>query len=292
MKFPASRSLSHAVLRLAEHAESAVLLEIFNKTTLGNFLSISSSVFNLFTPNDPRHRGAGPRLDGTKFRKYFPGLVRRKTFNTRELHRGYPYPYVVNRLCWEFPCVVPSDWSAQHLQKPNNPDTLRDMKAALDITVLKQGVYNLVFHPHGWIKSEQIVELIDHAVATHGKKVKFLTFREALDRLQQNVLNGNSLQNTIAEPTAILDVNADGSLISISMTGSTNSRMESGHQKMDGVSKNRRSHYEEVSSIRHVISTTTRRHDEIVSTSRKNSRSRIRQLGFRGPSRSRKIRAS
>src|SRR4029077_19945145 len=107
----------------------------------------------------------------------------------------YPYPYVVNRMCWEFPCVVPSDWSAQHLQKPNNPDTLRDLKAALDITVLKQGVYNLVFHPHGWIKAEQIVELIDHAVAKHGKKVMFLTFREALERINKNVLDGKPLRD-------------------------------------------------------------------------------------------------
>ena len=27
----------------------------------------------------------------------------------------YPYPYVINRTCWEFPCAVPSDWEAQNL---------------------------------------------------------------------------------------------------------------------------------------------------------------------------------
>jgi putative membrane-bound dehydrogenase-like protein len=191
--------------------------EIFNKTTpKGNYLSISSSVFNLFTPNDPDI----PRelvFDGDgrdKFRKYIPrGVVREgHTFNTFVNYiEDYPYPYVVNRLCWEFPCVVPSDWSAQHLQKPNNPDTLRDLKAALDITVLKQGVYNLVFHPHGWIKAGQIVELIDHAVQKHGKKVTFLTFREALDRLQKSVLNGGALRdsrNGLA--AAILDLDGDG----------------------------------------------------------------------------------
>jgi putative membrane-bound dehydrogenase-like protein len=191
--------------------------EIFNKTTpKGNSLSISSSVFNLFTPNDPDiPRELVFDADGRdKFRKYVPrGLVRDgQTFDTFvNTIEDYPYPYVINRLCWEFPCVVPSDWSAQHLQKPNNPDTLRDLKAALDITVLKQGVYNLVFHPHGWIKAEQIVELIDHAVAMHGKKVKFLTFREALDRLQKNLLNGGSLRDSrhgIA--AAILDLDGDG----------------------------------------------------------------------------------
>src|SRR4029077_10557183 len=150
-----------------------------------------------------------------KFRKYIPkGLVREgATFNTFVNYiEDYPYPYVINRLCWEFPCVTPSDWAAQFLQKPNNPDTVRDLKAALDITVLKQGVYNLVFHPHNWIKPEQIVELIDHAVAKHGKKVKFLTFREALERLNKNLLGDFPLRNEHGEGVTarLVDVNDDG----------------------------------------------------------------------------------
>ncbi len=175
--------------------------EIFNKTTeKGNYLAISSSVFNLFTSNDPDiPRELVIDADGRdKFRKYIPrGLVREgATFNTFVNYiEDYPYPYVISRLCWEFPCVIPSDWSAQHLQKPNNPDTVSDLKAALDITVIKQGVYNLVFHPHNWIKAEQIVELIDHAVAKHGNKVKFLTFREAYERLNRNVTEGIRLRN-------------------------------------------------------------------------------------------------
>ena len=68
------------------------------------------------------------------------------------------------------------------------------MKAALDCVVIKQGVFNLVFHPYGWIKPEQVVELIDHAVAKHGKKVKFLTFKEALERLNKNLLKGQPLR--------------------------------------------------------------------------------------------------
>ena len=123
--------------------------EIFNKTTpKGHFLSIDTSVFNILTPNDPDlPRNLVDDPDGReRFRKYlpFPSFV-----NTIE---DYPYPYVIGRLCWEFPCVVPSDWEAQHLQKPNNPKPLEDLKAALDATVIKQGVFNLVFHPHGWIK--------------------------------------------------------------------------------------------------------------------------------------------
>ncbi|MBI3467975.1 MAG: dehydrogenase, partial [Planctomycetes bacterium] len=188
--------------------------EIFNKTTPGgNFLGIDTSVCNVFTSNDPevpRELVIDP--DGRdKFRKYIP--ADRSFVNTVE---DYPYPYVINRLCWEFPCVTPSDWSAQHLQKPNNPDTVRDLKAALDITVLKQGVYCLVFHPHGWIRNDQVIELIDHAVEKHGKKVKFLTFREALERLNQHALEGTGLrQDEPLVSTRLLDANNDGFMDSV-----------------------------------------------------------------------------
>ena len=125
---------------------------------------------------------------GERFRKYlpFPSFV-----NTIE---NYPYPYVIGGLCWEFPCMVPSDWEANNLHKPNNPRTVEDLKAALDAVVLKKGVFNLVFHPHGWIKSEQVVELIDHAVKTHGKRVKFLNFREAQERIDKNLLGGQPIR--------------------------------------------------------------------------------------------------
>jgi len=193
--------------------------EIFNQTTPGkNSLAISSSVFNLLTPDDPdipRELLFDP--DGRdKFRKYIPkGLIREgQTFNTFVNYiEDYPYPYVIDRLCWEFPCVVPSDWSAQFLQKPNNPDTLRDWKAALDIIVRKQGVYNLVFHPHNWIKPEQVVELIDHAVTRHGRKVKFLTFREALERIDKNLLAGVPLRAPAGgREVRLADVDNDGYL--------------------------------------------------------------------------------
>ena len=181
--------------------------EIFNKgTPEGNHLYIDSSVFNVFTSADrsiPRELVLDP--DGKeKFKKYLP--MDRTFVNTIE---DYPYPYVINRTCWEFPCVTPSDWLAQHRQKPFNPDTVRDLKAAIDITVLKQGVYNLVFHPHGWIRNDQVVELIDHAVARHGKKVKFLTFTEANALLSRNLLSGGVL-NGLQKQTHLMDVNCDG----------------------------------------------------------------------------------
>ena len=142
-----------------------------------------------------------------RFRKYLP---KDRTFvNTIE---NYPYPYVIGRLCWEFPCVMPSDWVAQHRHQPNNPVTVRDWKAALDATVLKQGVFCLVFHPHGWIRNEQVVDLIDHAVTKHGKKVKFLNFREAQERLNKNLLGGQSLRTADGRDNGVrlLDLDNDG----------------------------------------------------------------------------------
>ena len=185
--------------------------EAFNKTTAkGHFLQIDSSVFNIITNKDkdlPKEITELP--DGSeRFRRYVPFA---NFVNTIE---DYPYPYVIGHMCWEFPCVVPSDWSAQHVQKPNNPDTVRDWKLALDACVLKQGVFNLVFHPHGWIRSDQIVELIDHAQAKHGKKVKFLTFRNCAERLNKNLLVRGPIREG-ARQTAnavLLDLNQDGFL--------------------------------------------------------------------------------
>jgi len=181
--------------------------EIFNKTSPGGkFLSIDSSVFVLLTPDDP----SLPRAlvfdpDGTeRFRKYipFPSFV-----NTIE---NYPYPYVIGRSCWEFPCIVPSDWEGNNLHKPGNPKTVLDLKAALDCVVKKQGVFNLVFHPYGWIKPDQVVELIDHAVKKHGNKVKFLNFREAGERLNKNLLHGQGLRAPDGEDNGIRLTDSDG----------------------------------------------------------------------------------
>jgi putative membrane-bound dehydrogenase-like protein len=185
--------------------------EIFNKTSPGgHFLAIDSSVFTVLTPDDPslpRELVFDP--DGReRFRKYipFPSFV-----NTIE---NYPYPYIIGRLCWEFPCIVPSDWEGHNLQKSANPKTLADLKAALDCVVVKQGVFNLVFHPYGWIKSEQVVELIDHAVKRHGTKVKFLNFRESLERLNKNLLKGDALRTAdgLDNGIRLIDQNGDGTL--------------------------------------------------------------------------------
>ncbi|MCE9527876.1 MAG: polysaccharide deacetylase family protein, partial [Planctomycetales bacterium] len=183
--------------------------EVMNKTTpAGNFLQIDSSVFNVITKEDKELPAEITQLPSgeARFQRYIPF----KNFvNTIE---DYPYPYVIGRMCWEFPCVVPSDWSAQHVQKPNNPDTVRDLKLALDAVVLKKGVYNLVFHPHGWIRSEQIVDLIDHAVTKHGKKVKFLTFKECAERLNKNLLGGSAIRTATdwRDSPMVCDIDGNG----------------------------------------------------------------------------------
>ncbi len=185
--------------------------EIFNRSTSNrNFLRADSSVFQLFTADDPDLPADLLREpDGAStFEKYVPFPSFANTI------RNYPYPYVINNVCWEFPCTVPSDWQGQHLHQPNNPITVNDLKLALDLTVHKQGVMNVVFHPHGWIRNTQIMELIDHAIEVHGSKVKFLTFGEAMDRLSQNLLSGTPLRgrNGTENPNRLLDVNGDGYL--------------------------------------------------------------------------------
>jgi peptidoglycan/xylan/chitin deacetylase (PgdA/CDA1 family) len=182
--------------------------EIFNKTTTkANYLSLDSSVFTVFTSADPEL----PKdlvLDGGKerFKKYLP--MDRDFVNWIE---NYPYPYVIGKYCWQFPCMTPSDWEAQHLQIPNNPLTVRDWKAALDCAVVKKGTFNMVFHPHGWIKAEQVIDFIDHAVEKHGKKVKFLTFKEAYDRLQKSIFRKDEWR-ACADSVFLVDVNNDGYL--------------------------------------------------------------------------------
>lgn len=186
--------------------------EIFNRRTAqGNFLQADSSVFNVFTAGDPdlpRQLVLDP--DGTpKMKKYipFPSFV-----NTIE---NYPYPYVIGKLCWQFPCMVPSDWEAQNLHQPNNPVTVADMKSALDATVIKKGMFNLVFHPHGWLRNDQVIELIDYAHAKYGKRVKFLTFKDCVDRINHHLLADEPLRSTTDggdNGVRIVDVDGDGFL--------------------------------------------------------------------------------
>lgn len=183
--------------------------EIFNRTaSAGRHLAIDSSVFQLFTPADPElPRELVLTADGAeRFRRYLPNPGYVATIE------NYPYPYPIGRLCWEFPCVVPSDWQGQKLHRPASPEMVVDMKRALDAAVAKRGVFDLVFHPYDWIRSEQVVELIDHVVVRHKGRVKFLSFREALERINKNLLSGVALRGADGgdQGVRLLDLNGDG----------------------------------------------------------------------------------
>ncbi len=186
--------------------------EIFNRvTSKGNFLAIDSSIFNLPTADDPDlpRPLVQDRAGRERFRRYLP--VDRHFVNYVE---DYPYPWVIGQSCWQMPCATPSDWQGQHQFGKASKTTLADMKAGLDIAVRKKGVYCLVFHPYGWMGNDQVVELIDHAVRTHGKKVRFLTFREAHQRLVKNLLAGQPLRNAKGGDNGVrlLDLDGDGYL--------------------------------------------------------------------------------
>jgi putative membrane-bound dehydrogenase-like protein len=196
--------------------------EIFNRVSeKGRFLTIDSSVMVLLTTNDtslPRELVMEPN-GRERFRKYLPtetnALTRVSMGSFTTTIDDYPYPYVIGKTCWEFPCIAPSDWEANNLHAPNNPRTIEDWERALDAIVLKQGVMTFIFHPHGWIQATQMVQFIDYAVSKYGKRVKFLNFREAHERLQRNLFVGQSLRRSDDggdNGVRLLDVNNDGFL--------------------------------------------------------------------------------
>lgn len=185
--------------------------EIMHKTTeAGNFLRADSSVFNLFTPADkalPVELIAPKGETKGRLAKYVP--LDRGFVNYIE---NYPYPYVIGKTSWQIPGAVPSDWAGQHRNGNKNPATIEDWKAGIDCTVIKKGVFTLVFHPHGWVDPAQVVELIDHCQKKHGKKVKFLTLRETYVCLRDNLLEGRPLRDEKGgyNGTSLGDFNRDG----------------------------------------------------------------------------------
>ncbi len=184
--------------------------EMFGKTTAaGNFLRVDSSVFLAFTADDP----ALPRALTTdeegrpRFTKYIP-----RDRNFVNYVENYPYPFVIDHLCWEMPSPIPDDWLGINLQGNHHPHTVRDMQAAIDAVVLKQGVFTLTFHPDRWIRNDQVIELIDHVTSRYGPRVKFLNFREVHERLTKHLLSGQPLRAADGSDNGVrvLDLNHDG----------------------------------------------------------------------------------
>jgi hypothetical protein len=184
--------------------------ELFGKKTPdGNFLHVDSSVFMAFTADDPLlpHDLVNDEEGRPRFTKYIP-----RDRNFVNYVKNYPYPYVVDRTCWEMPSAIPDDWLGINLQGNHHPDTVRDMKAAIDAVVLKQGTYTLTFHPDRWIRNDQVIELIDHAVGRYDNKVKVLNFLEVYQRLTENLLGGQPLRADDGGDNGVrvLDLNCDG----------------------------------------------------------------------------------
>jgi hypothetical protein len=183
--------------------------EIFNrKTRGGRFLSIDSSIFNVYTLDDPEidRRFVIDHNREPLFNKYIDFQ------NFTNFVENYPYPYVIHNTIWEFPCAVPSDWEAQRVNKRLSPVTTSDMGKAIDATVQKKGVYTLVFHPHGWMDQKQVVLLVDHAKKSYGDRVRFMSFADAADALRRNLLGGMPIKtgNGLDNGIRLLDVNNDG----------------------------------------------------------------------------------
>jgi hypothetical protein len=84
--------------------------ELFGKTTpAGNFLRVDSSVFMAFTADDPALPASltTDEEGRPRFTKYIP-----RDRNYVNYVENYPYPYVIDRLCWEMPSAIPDDWFA------------------------------------------------------------------------------------------------------------------------------------------------------------------------------------
>lgn len=169
--------------------------EIFHKKTpAGNALSLDSSVACILTSKDksmPRELTMDAQ-GRERFWKYYnpqPANAVKSMQNFGTYIEDYPYPYVIGEHCWELPIAMPSDWLAQNFQGKNNDATVGDWKAALDIIVLKKGTMNLCIHPHGWIQASQMVEFIQYAHEKYGKKIRFLSMKDAADKLAKLDIN-------------------------------------------------------------------------------------------------------
>ena len=179
----------------------------FTEIFAGSRLKMDSSIFTAYLKPDPKlprewyfksddtHRFAS-RITGIPFTKKFVNYV-----------EDYPYPYVINNRLWELPAIIPGDAHGVHAYGRMSDQTVEDWHRALDITVAKQGVMTICFHPHGYIDSQQMVAFVDYATKTYGRKVKFLNCRDVMERIEKNALN------TMApHQVRLADVNADGHL--------------------------------------------------------------------------------
>jgi putative membrane-bound dehydrogenase-like protein len=188
-----------------------VFAELLAQTNAsGQFLRMDSSIMMVLTTNDPAlpRELVIDREGRSRFAKYLPF----ESFVTTV--EDYPYPWAIENKIWEFPCLAPSDWEGQNLLGKASPLMLEDWQRALDAVVLKEGVFNFVFHPYDWSSSEQFVAFIDYARSRYGASVKFLNYREAHECLTRYLGGGHPLRAPDGGDNGVrlLDLNHDGYL--------------------------------------------------------------------------------
>src|SRR5262245_5581637 len=109
-------------------ASPRLFSEIMMRTApSGRFLTISSSVGMVLTPDDPENpKGLVTDKDGKpRFNKYLPaGWV--------NYIKNYPYPWVIGNSFWEAGFCVPDDYQGSRPNGDKNPQTVEDIKASID----------------------------------------------------------------------------------------------------------------------------------------------------------------
>ncbi|MSU36134.1 MAG: VCBS repeat-containing protein [Pedosphaera sp.] len=192
-------------------ASPRVFAELLRKkSALGHFLEADSSIVNFPTSAD---REISDELtlddDGVpRFQKY---RVSPSHATTTE---NYPFPFALGNRCWEFPISPPSDFQGWYQYGNASPVTATDWQAGLAISVRKQGLFTLLFHRKTWSSRAQILALIDHADSTYGRRIRFLTFRQAVDRLTSYALGGEAMRAPDGGDNGVrlIDLDGDGFL--------------------------------------------------------------------------------
>lgn len=193
--------------------------EIFNGVSPeGRFLKLSSSVTVMFTAADPALpreivRDEDGRERFTKYANQGAEVFGRPAYLYGNFVKDYPYPIVAAGRRGEIPMITSDNTMAIYWSRYGTR-TLRDWQVAVDAAVLKRGIVAFCFHTTGGIRAEELVTLVDHAVQRHGRRLKFLTFREVEDRLTAHLLAGQPLRAPDGGDNGVrlLDLNRDGYL--------------------------------------------------------------------------------
>lgn len=192
-------------------ASPRVFAELLRKkSALGHFMEADSSIVNFPTSAD-RDVSDELTLDGDgvpRFQKYRVSPSHATTIE------NYPFPFALGNRCWEFPISTPSDFQGWYQYGNASAVTATDWQAGLAISVRKQGLFTLLFHRKGWSTGAQILDLIDHADSTYGRRIRFLTFRQAVDRLTTNALGGEPMRAPDGGDNGVrlIDLDGDGFL--------------------------------------------------------------------------------